>query len=381
MKLGDIKPGNTKREEMTCEEAVQFVSALCDREIIPPAAAEHIGVCAACHERLQEYIEMGAELRRVASLQAVEETEVKLWEQVPRITSKWWGKGWETMRIPRFAFAILLVAAVVLGSSLVMVKARAHTQGPVLMLTAKSATGHTVRCALSLKDEKADSCGSVRVVNGGAELFGFRVISDQGDRIEIGVRARFLPGNPGSGSFSSAQIDGFPETTYWLQVGEKLEAKVEGSDPMTITGELLDHMPTSLSVGGDEQLEPNPTEVRFVAPVFVRGKEVVADFEGMTVKSIEKDHGIVLHVPHDGRYLVSLSPLEGAVEGQIKESRVTFELNGQPYEFLTGAPIARGSRIWILHLPNEETPDKSDEHEFVSSAPMTQYLAKAPAKN
>jgi hypothetical protein len=366
---------------MKCEEATEFVSALCDGGMIPQAAAEHIGDCAACHTRLKEYAEMGAELRRAASLQAVEETEVKLWKQVPRITPKWWGKGWETMRIPRFAFAILLAVTVVLGSSLVMVRAHAHTQGPVLMLTAKSATGHTVRCALSLKDEKADSCGSVRVVNGGGELFGFRVISDQGDRIEIGVRARFLPRNAGSGSFSSDQIDGFPETTYWLQVGEKLEAKVEGADPMTITGELLDHMPTSLSVGGDEQLDPNPGEVRFVAPVFVRGHEVVCDFDGMTVKSVEKDHGIVLHVPHDGRYLVSLSPLEGAMEGQIKESRVTFELNGQTYEFLTGAPIAQGNRIWILHLPNQEAPDKSDEREFVSSESMIQYMAKAPAKN
>ncbi len=150
MKLGDITPGR-KREEMKCEEAVQFVSALCDREMIPPPAAEHIGVCAACRMRLQEYVEIGAELRRVASLQAVEETEVKLWEQARRITPKWWEKGWETMRIPRFAFAMLLAATVVLGSSLVMVRVRAHTQGPVLMLTAKSATGHTVRCALSLK--------------------------------------------------------------------------------------------------------------------------------------------------------------------------------------------------------------------------------------
>jgi hypothetical protein len=366
---------------MKCEEATEFVSALCDGGMIPQAAAEHIGDCASCRTRLIDYAEMGAELRRVASLEPAPEARERNWKKAVRAAPNWWQKGWETMRIPRFAFAILLAAAVVLGSGLVMVRARARTQGPVLMLTAKSATGQTVRCALSLKDEKADSCGSLRLVKGGAELFGFRAISDQRDRIEIGVRARFLPRNAGPGSFSSDQIDGVPETTYWLQVGEKLEAKVEGSDPMIITGELLDHMPTSLSVGGDEQLDPNPGEVRFVAPVFVRGEEVVSDFDGMTVKSTEKDHGIVLHVPHDGRYLVSLSPLEGAVEGQIKESRVTFELNGQAYEFLTGAPIAQGNRIWILHLPNQEAPDKSDEHEFVSSESMIQYMAKAPAKN
>ncbi len=57
---------------MKCEEAAEFVSALCDGEKIPRAAAEHVGECDVCATRLTEYAEMGAELRRVASLESTE---------------------------------------------------------------------------------------------------------------------------------------------------------------------------------------------------------------------------------------------------------------------------------------------------------------------
>lgn len=373
-----MKFGEIKGKEVSCAEAAEFVSALCDGELIPSAAAEHIGRCAVCGTRLKEYVEIGAELRRVASLHTVETEKVPFWGAAQRITPNWWLKGWETMKIPRFAFALLLVAVVVLGSSLTIMGVRAHTQGPVLMLTAKTASGHTVNCALSLVDEKAASCGSIVAVTGGAEASEFRVISKQEDLIEIGVRAQFLRG---PGSFSSDQTENSPETIYWFQPGEKLEAKMEGSQPMTVTGELLDHMPTSLAVGGSEQLDPNPNEVRFVVPVLVRGDGVVYDFDGMTVTSTKKENGIELYAPHDGRYIVSLSPLEGSVEGRIKDSRVTFELNGQPYQFLTGSPVARGERIWILHLPDGKDSSRGDEHAFVSGVSLAQYLAKTPAKN
>jgi hypothetical protein len=371
--------GDAKNKNMRCEEAAEFVSALCDGEMIPPSAAEHIGKCAACGVRLKEYVEMGAELRRVASLQAVGIQKVPLWGKVRKVSPNWWLKGWETMRIPRFAFAMLLAAVVVLGSSLTIMKVRAHTQGPVLMLTAKTASGHTVQCALSLVDEKSASCASVQAVAGvGAEAFKFRVISQQGDRIELGMRAKFLTG---TGSVSSEEAEKLPETTYWFQPGEKLEAKMEGSEPMSVTGELMDHMPTSLAVGGGEQLDPNPNELRFVAPVLVRSKQVLHDFDDMTVTSTEKDEGVELYVPHDGRYLVSLAALEGGVEGEIHDSRVTFELNGQSYQFLTGAPVARGEHIWILHLPSDRPSGRDDQGSGMAGVDMTPYLARTSDKN
>jgi negative regulator of sigma E activity len=57
---------------MTCQDAVDFVSALCDGERIPREAAEHIGQCDDCRARLQDYAILGAELRRTASLHSPE---------------------------------------------------------------------------------------------------------------------------------------------------------------------------------------------------------------------------------------------------------------------------------------------------------------------
>jgi exosortase D (VPLPA-CTERM-specific) len=80
---------------MKCEEAAEFVSALCDGESIPPVAAEHVGACEACRARLKEYGEIGAELRRVASLDSPAEARARTWETRQRTTSSWWEKGWD----------------------------------------------------------------------------------------------------------------------------------------------------------------------------------------------------------------------------------------------------------------------------------------------
>jgi hypothetical protein len=186
----------------------------------------------------------------------------------------------------------------------------------------------------------------------------------------------------GQANFSTDEVSKIPETQYWFHVGDKLEVKEDGSEPMTVTGELMDHMPTALAIGGTEQLDPNVNEIRFVSPVLVRGKAVVFDFDDMTIISTQKDSGLELTVPHDGRYLVSLSALEGAAEGRIHDSRVTFQLDGQPYQFLTGAPVARGQQVWVLHLPSDKTSGQENEHGLgVAGADMTPYLAKSPAKN
>lgn len=66
---------------MRCEEAAEFVSALCDGESIPQGAAEHIGVCETCQALLKEYGEIGTELRRVASLESPLEARARTWEK------------------------------------------------------------------------------------------------------------------------------------------------------------------------------------------------------------------------------------------------------------------------------------------------------------
>jgi EpsI family protein len=79
---------------MRCEEAAEFVSALCDGESIPPVAAEHVGACEACQARLKEYGQIGTELRRVASLEPPTELRPLTWETRQGTASSWSERGW-----------------------------------------------------------------------------------------------------------------------------------------------------------------------------------------------------------------------------------------------------------------------------------------------
>ena len=143
---------------MKCEDIATFVSAICDGQTIPREAAEHIGKCESCRTQLREYLELGAELRRFASLESVGEIRVIHWEKKPRASASWWRRGWETVRIPRLAFALLLATVFVLASNLVMGRVRAHTRGRVLMLMAKPAEGHTLPCTLYTYTGNNASC-------------------------------------------------------------------------------------------------------------------------------------------------------------------------------------------------------------------------------
>ena len=143
---------------MKCEDAAEFVSALYDGERIPPKAAEHLGGCETCRGRLDAYAGMAAELRRIASL---EETvnEAGSWQKQEQTRSSWWHKSTETMRIPRFAFALMLVAIVLLSGGLVLVRARPGSGGSVLWLVAKLPDGKTFHCALATDGEPgSDAC-------------------------------------------------------------------------------------------------------------------------------------------------------------------------------------------------------------------------------
>src|SRR5215467_13050581 len=109
---------------MRCEDAAELVSALWDGEKIPRDAAQHVGVCPRCQARLNAYSIMGAELRRIASLQEEAEPEPGSWELVARVRLNWWQKGSGTITIPRFAFALMLGLILLLSSGLVLVRAR-----------------------------------------------------------------------------------------------------------------------------------------------------------------------------------------------------------------------------------------------------------------
>lgn len=341
---------------MNCQDAAEYLSALCDGETIPRAVAEHLGACATCRARLNNYLQMGAELRRMASLEQAQPLAERTWVK-PRKRSTWFSKGWETMRIPKFAFALLLLAVAGLGSGLVIVRARAQSQGAVLMLTAKGSSGDTImRCALSIQGKNNDSCS----VFGSKLKIGVRVASLDGEEIKLGIRAQAEPNAPTAETqtFVEQTLEGIPEQFYSFRPGQKLNVEVPGLGRVVVTGDMLDHMPPLMYMNA--KTDPDPNELQVVSPILLRGKKVLYDFEGggATFPAVQ------MYVPDNGLWTFSLRPLDGALEAKVKENRASFELDGQSYTLVSGAPITRTERIWVLH--NAKVPH--DSHGFLGDA-------------
>lgn len=55
----------------------------------------------------------------------------------------------------------------------------------------------------------------------------------------------------------------------------------------------------------------------------------------------------MFYVPGEGRYLISLVPFEGAVEGSVRLGKITFSLEGHDYLLLTSMPITVSEHVWV----------------------------------
>jgi|KBSMisStaDraftv2_1062788.scaffolds.fasta_scaffold02283_14 hypothetical protein len=360
---------------MRCNDAAEFVSALCDGETIPPKAAEHIGHCSTCRVRLQGYLELGAELRRVSSLEPLSEVTSRRWMN-DRQTPGWWTKGRESMRIPRFAFALLLLVIVALGSSLVLVRAKARTAGAVLMLNVKPPHGVPIRCALSLVDKKWGMCAQL---NPPQYLLGIEVLSHTEDQVELGVREQFNPAPLGAGSHRASieDLQKIPQKSYWFHPGEKLAIDVSGAGQLELTGGLTDHMPPLVNWAAEDlQIDPGPGEMRIISPILLRGDKVLFDFEGAS--SVQKDrHVVQMYSPGQGLWVLSPCPLVGAVEAEVALSRVKFKLNGEPHTFVMATPVTREQHLWVLHDPHYKPSDPNLDRPFLGVADP-ERLANSP---
>jgi len=351
---------------MTCEDVVDFVSALCDGERIPREAAEHIGQCGDCHARLQDYAILGAELRRSASLHSpknapaievllstAEKEAMQRAKEESRFAG-WWRKGRETMRIPRFAFAMLILVIVGLSSGLVVVRARSTALGPVLLVTLRvSGLASPWQCALSTTaDPSRNWCsGLMPLKDGGWLEFGTHVLASQGDQIVMGIRSRFYPHPTNEFTVSFGDFEKLPVDRYKLEPGQTLRIKIPGLGEAELTGELLDHMP-AFPLSPSATLDPAQDELRLVSPVLLRGREAIIDYAGGTAEGAARDGAVWMYEPGVGRLIVSAQNFQGAVKGENKESRIDFEINGTQFHVVSGAPITRAQDVYVQLDPD-----------------------------
>jgi hypothetical protein len=365
---------------MTCNEAAEFVSALCDGEIIPRAAAEHVGSCATCRTRLKEYIGIGVELRRVASLDCGEEMGFRACAKQQGAIRIWWRKGWENMRIPRFAFVSLVMAIGGLSSGLTLIGVRAHTREKVVMLKVVPASGHVNPCPLSMEDKKYSECSWSVGVNSGMLSYKIKLHSKDSDRVELGIQTSFTKDARGNEASTQA-MDNAPERQFWFEPGKTLQFDVAGLGPVIVTGEWLDHMPYFAEMDIEHNLAPSLNEIRMISPVLLRGDQVVFDAQGGSVIADEPDDAFWMYVPESGLYALSLTPMERAVRGQVKNNRVSFEIDGQSYQFITGAPVTRDDLVWVLHLAGAKAPWGDSKQASFGTEKLDHLLAQTRAKN
>jgi hypothetical protein len=363
---------------MKCEEAAEFASALCDGETIPRDVAEHIGACEMCRTRLNAYSVIGAELRRVASLEQPVTMKAGSWEKARRVRLSWWQKGRTSMKIPRFAFASMLAVILLLSSSLVLVRARTGMGGPVFVLSYRILpNGSAVRCVITTdSNSSTNHCSDTNSGPWGVLTVNFRFLTKDGDRTELGVKTRYEsqvrqpePGN-------TDDLKDVPEKTFWIEPGEKQRISTSGLGEIELTGEYLDHMP-ALRRRPDESLDPRKGEFRIVSPVLIRGKEVVLNLVGSSsIDSGDQDATLMIYNPGEGRYMISTVPFEGAIEGSVELGQIKFTLEGQDYLLLTAMPTTRSEHVWVLRDPHY----KLSEHMQGASDDQPMFMVRSLSK-
>ena len=332
---------------MICDDAAEYISALCDGETIPPTAAQHIATCPDCQARLGDYLAMGVELRRAASLGLADAVPSRHWTKPQNRVATWWQKGWGTMRIPRLAFAGLIASILVLASVVVVNRARAQNTGTVVLLTLAGPNLPPSDCPISTED-KDQSCYWSWRIGSQAVALKLRLLSRDGGRVRLAIRTRTYHPGEDMGALTRDADPVARLQELWFEPGESLKVDVPEVGTLALRGEWMDHMPI---LG---KLDPGPTELRLGRPLLLKDKRVVGDLSGSIGGMFsldEQDWAMDCTIPGEGRFQISLLPMKGAVEAHVDLGRISFEEGGHSWELVNGVPVCRADHVWVLHRP------------------------------
>ncbi|HET9377720.1 MAG TPA: hypothetical protein VFO40_22295 [Chthoniobacterales bacterium] len=257
------------------------------------------------------------------------------------------------MKIPRIAFASMFIAILALSGGLVLGRARAGATGPVLILTYKPiANGRSLQCVITTDTNRGTNhCTHITSLSSGSVILAARFVSKDDNRTEVGLRTRFIPRAQHVEGDGEAELRGVPEQVLSFDSGESRQVEISGMGEIALMANYLDHVPT-LIYRPDEALDPQANEFRVVTPVLIRDKQVIASMDGTSIWNGTSDAALMLYVPEDGRYLVSATQFDGAVEGNTHLGQIDFTLDGHQYLLLTSMPITRSEHVWIAHEPD-----------------------------
>ncbi len=270
------------------------------------------------------------------------------------------------MRIPRIAFACLVFLLVALGSRLTLVEVRAHEDGSVLMLKLTSAQGDVLDCNISTADTNRNHCGGLAQISKSNLFYTVRALKKDGDRVLLSLKARVTPMGPAG--FGPDTESTLPEVQAWFTPGESLAVPNTGDLKLTLNGQWADHIPVAFVS------DPGPNEMRLVSPLLLKNKTVVGDLDRETASADQPGEGAGFYLPGEGRFLLSPIMIAGAVPATVELNRVSFESNGQAYIIVTGAPVTRAEKIWVLHDVGYKPKSGSAQESFIEAGPVSKLL-------
>jgi len=288
------------------------------------------------------------------------------------------------MRIPRYAFGLMLVAIASLGAGIVIV--RANNAERWFQFEVRTRQGGMAETAtMSAEPKEPEHPGPVITQEPeGTLAFIVRVLGGSGGSVKLGVRAICVPQNAEQSGIEE-KVLAAPEREFWVISGQKLSVPVKDYGEIEITGKLLDKLPDNQNPS-EMRLHPKAGECQVIAPQVLLMDDHVLSKGGGTGYLPTEGGAFAYYVPHDGWYIFAFNPFPGATEGKVKANQVEFTLDGKTYTFVAAAPIVGDSllettKMWVRHHAGTRLLDSqrvSSERESQSRAMFVglEYLLK-----
>jgi hypothetical protein len=344
---------------MNCTQAAECISALFDSQSISREVAAHLVDCPECRAQLNEYAEMSAELRDFASAAAPQAIPEGRWRLAEPAAANNWLKKWrETMRIPRFAFGLMVIAIFALSGSLALVKARPGGSGPTFLLTTKyPLKGGVFHCSYkNYSGGLGPTCRGVEELGPvGQLLVSVQPVGREEDRVQLAVKVKYDPSAALAAARSSSDalskaLESVSEEKYWLKPEEPLSIPVASLGNLEVSGQFVDYAPI-VPHRPNEPFDPLPEEFRLWNPVLLCNNRILVNMAPLKATDTGNDAAAMLYSPGLGRLVFSSVPVQGGIEGKLQVNQVGFTLDGKDYLLIAGAPITRSDRIWVLYQP------------------------------
>lgn len=340
---------------MEHDEAVQFVSDVVDAQKVPADAARHIQDCPICRARLNDYQELGIELRLAVAADAMEAEDERC--IVPPQASRFrWMQHWRTrVSIPRPAFAVGVVLIVALSAGLGYVRAQ-NRKVFHFEVSSPQAGGSDWGANLEIGGKAGYGMSGPK---GNVSAL-FQLLDIQGGVAHLTVRAReFDRGIPQEEQRRS--LNALPAREYRYIPGETLEIPVNGWGTLSLKGEVLDR--AERFPWENSAIEPSPNQLVLNAPALVKDDRLVfqnAEFSG---SATGPNPLVSFYAPGHGRFIFKLHPFDGAVAGSANFGQVRFELGAEKYLLACATPVTGGPQprqVWV-YLDRHYQPGRGEQ--------------------